>query len=139
MLFVVLGLNVNIHICRENHHLMTSFGDASMLCEHCLGHHHDHMQVHEFEDHLSVRHFGAKCCCEDYESDIRITDYFTFSTEKDLIVFFPSVLFAESFHLVFDKPLAQVFHCLTHEKIPYLLTGRLKTIFFSNLKLDPTV
>ena len=139
VLFVALGLNVNFHLCTENHHLMTSFGDASMLCEHCLGHHHEHMQVHEFEDHLQVRHFDAKCCCEDFEGEIGFTDPFTFSTEHTFMVFLPSLLFTSHDQVVLEENLASVFHFFTRFKIPYFLTGRLKTIFFSNLKLNPAV
>ena len=139
VLFVAHGLNINFHLCNENHHLMTSFGDASMLCEHCLGHHHDHMHAHEFEDHLQVRHFDAKCCCEDFEGEIGFTDQFTFAPEKSLTVFLPSTLLTDVVQTVLEEQLMPVFHLFTRWKIPYLLSGRLKTIFFSNLKLNPLV
>ena len=137
--FVALGLNINFHFCAENHHLMTSFGDASMLCEHCLGHHHDHMQAREFEDHLQVRHFDAKCCCEDFEGEIGFTEPFTFSSDHAFMVFLPSLLLSNLYHVVLEEQVKPAFRLFTPWKIPYLLTGRLKTIFFSSLKLNPAV
>ena len=139
MLFITHGLNVNFHLCTENHHLMSSFGDASMLCEHCLGHHHEHMHIHEFEEHLLVRHFDAKCCCEDFEEEIGFTDQFTFSPEKALVVYLPSILLTDMIQIVLEEQLTPAFPLLTRWKIPYLHSGRLKTIFFSNLKLNPLV
>ena len=139
VLFLALGLNVNFHLCTENHHVMTSFGDASMLCEHCLGHHHGHLQAHEFDEHLSVRHFDAKCCCEDFEGKIGFTDHFTCSLEKNLMVFLPFTFLTNAVQAVLEECLTPVFHLFTRFKIPYLFTGRLKTIFFSSLKLNPLV
>lgn len=138
VLFVAHGLNVNFHFCTENHHVTSSFGDASRLCEHCMGHHHhEQMDSHEFEEHLKTVHFGAKCCCEDYVSEIGFTDNYTFSTEKPLMVFLPSTAMTEAFHLVLEKTQASFSRFFTEKMISYLLTGRLKTIFFSNLKLNP--
>lgn len=140
ILFVSLGISVNFHYCLEDHHLMSSFGEASELCEHCLHHHHHaHMEASKFEEHQTVTHFGAKCCCEDFESEIVFTDHYTFSPEKDLTVFLPFTLMSEAFHHVLNNELDSAFHFFTQEKIPYLLTGRLKTIFFSSLKLNPLV
>ena len=140
ILFVSLGMNVNFHYCSEDHHLMGSFGDASELCEHCLHHHHHaHMNEQEFEEHLAVVHFGAKCCCEDFNSEIGFADQYTFSTEKPLMVFLPFSVLTEAFHVVLNDNLAHVFRCFPREIIPYLFTGRLKTIFFSSLKLNPLV
>ena len=138
ILFVSLGMNVNFHYCMEDHHFMSSFGDASELCEHCLSHHH-HMDADEYENHLMVTHFGAKCCCEDFDSEIVFNDSFTFSTEKSLTVILPFTLLTETFHVVLNDGFITVFRCFTQEKIPYILTGRLKTIFFSSLKLNPLV
>lgn len=140
ILFVSLGISVNFHYCLEDHHLMSSFGEASELCEHCLHHHHHaHMEANEFEEHQAVVHFSAKCCCEDFESEIVLTDHYTFSPEKDLTVFLPFTLLSEAFHSVLNEELDSAFQFFTQEKIPYLLTGRLKTIFFSSLKLNPLV
>ena len=139
VLFIAHGLNINFHLCNENHHLMTSFGDASLLCEHCLGHHHDHMHANEFEDHLQERHFDAKCCCQDFEGEIGFTDQFTFSPEKSLVVFLPSTLLISTYQIVLEEKLSPVSHLFTRWNIPYLLSGRLKTIFFSHLKLNPLV
>lgn len=138
ILFVSLGISVNFHYCLEDHHLMSSFGEASELCEHCL-HHHAHMEASEFEEHQKEVHFGAKCCCEDFESEIVLTDHYTFTPEKDLTVFLPFTLLSEAFHSVLNDVFDSAFHFFTQKKIPYLLTGRLKTIFFSNLKLNPLV
>lgn len=140
ILFVSLGISVNFHYCLEDHHLMSSFGEASELCKHCLHHHHHaHMEASEFEEHQAAVHFGAKCCCEDFESEIVLTDHYTFTPEKDLTVFLPFTLLSEAFHSILNEELDSAFHFFTQEKIPYLLTGRLKTIFFSNLKLNPLV
>ena len=140
ILFVSLDISVNFHYCFDDHHMMSSFGDASELCEHCLLHnHHAHMDANEYEEHLAVTHFGTKCCCEDFNSEIGFTDHFTFSTEKHLTVFLPFTLLTEAFHVVLNDNLAPSFRFFTQEKIPYLLTGRLKTIFFSSLKLNPLV
>ena len=139
VLFVAHGLTVNFHFCTEDHHLLSSFGDASVQCVHCLGHHHGHLEDAEFEEHLTVSHFDSKCCCEDFEKEIAFTEGFTFSTEKPLMVFLPSMVLAEAFHLVLEKAQAPVSRFFTKEKIPYLLTGRLRTVFFSQLKLNPLV
>lgn len=140
ILFVSLGISVNFHYCLEDHHLMSSFGEASELCEHCLHHHHHaHMEASEFEEHQEVIHFGAKCCCEDYESEIVFTDHYTFSPEKNLTVFLPFTVLSEAFLNVLSNEFDSAFQCFTQEKIPYLLTGRLITIFFSSLKLNPLV
>lgn len=139
MLFVTLDLNVNFHWCNENHHLTSSFGDASKLCEHCQGHHHEHMNPHEFEEHLTVRHFDSKSCCEDFNETIGFTEGFTFSTEKPLTVFLPSMALTDTYHVIFKEDTAPIFRLFTRPKIPHLLTGRLKTIFFSSLKLNPSV
>lgn len=140
ILFVSLGISVNFHYCLEDHHLMSSFGEASELCEHCFHHHHHvHREASEFEEHQKEVHFGAKCCCEDFESEIVLTDHYTFTPEKDLTVFLPFILLSEAFHSVLNDAFDSTFHFFTQKKIPYLLTGRLKTIFFSNLKLNPLV
>lgn len=139
VLFMAHGLNINFHLCTENHRLTSSFGDASMLCEHCLGHHHEHIETHENEKHLDIRHFAAKCCCEDFEGEIGFTDQFTFSSEKDGTGFLPFTVFTEAFQLNRDKDLESASHDFINEITTYLLTGRLKTIFFSQLKLNPLV
>lgn len=139
MLFVAHGLTVNFHFCTEDHHLMSSWGDASVQCLHCLGHHHEHTDGMELEEHLKVIHFDSKCCCEDFEEEIGFTEGFTFSTEKPLTVFLPSIALSEVFCLVLEKAQTPNFRLFTKEKIPYLLTGRLRTVFFSQMKLNPLV
>ena len=140
VLLVAHGLSVNFHLCMEDHHMVSSWGNASELCEHCYGHHHhEHMDTHEFEEHGKVVHFGAKCCCEDFDSRVGFTDDFTFSHEKAMTVFLPVTLIADMAFDVVDINPVTVFRCFTQLKIPYLLTGRLTTIFFSNLKLNPLV
>lgn len=137
VLFVAHDLNVNFHLCAENHRVMSSFGDASRLCEHCLGHHHhDVVKIGEGNEAL---HFEAKCCCEDYDSEISFVDAFTFSTEKPLLIFSSNILFFNVSCNSLDEELSFVPRFFTLEKIPYLLTGRLRTLFFSHLKLDPFV
>lgn len=139
VLFMAHGLNINFHLCTESHHLTGSFGDASMLCEHCLGHHHEHVHASEIEEHSDIRHYGAKCCCEDFEGEVGFTDQFTLSSEKDWTVFLPFTVFTEASRLITGKDLETAFRFFVYEKTPYLLTGRLKTIFFSQLKLNPLV
>ena len=140
VLLVTHGLSVNFHLCTEDHHLMSSFGDASLLCEHCLGHHHhEHMDEQEFEAHLQVLHFGSKCCCEDYDSEIGFTEEYTFSSEKSLMISLASFPLTDWFQMKLDECPTPNIPCFIHEKIPYLLTGRLRTIFFSHLKLNPLV
>ena len=127
-------------MCAEGHHLIGSFGDASELCEHCMDHHHhEHMEAHEFEEHLKEVHFGAKCCCEDFDSEVGFTDNFTFSFEKSLTVFLPFTFLVLSVNDLTEVNPVAVFKTFSQPKIPYLLTGRLKTIFFSSLKLNPLV
>lgn len=84
VLFVSIGWNVNFHYCTEDHHLLSSFGDASRLCEHCQNHPHRHMNATQFEEHLNVVHFDEKCCCDDFDSKIQFTDNYTFSPENIL-------------------------------------------------------
>ena len=115
---------------------MSSFGDASELCVHCQGHHHEH---HATESVSDVIEFNAKCCCEDFDSEIGFTDNFTFSTDKPLMVYLPFTALGTMFHAGLDQEVIPLFRFFTQEKIPYLLTGRLKTIFFSSLKLNPLV
>lgn len=140
VLFVTHGLSINFHLCLEEHHVISSFGDASKLCEHCLGHHHhEHLDIHEFEEHNEVVHFESKCCCEDFDSKVGFTDDFTFSSEKTLTVFLPFTLLAQSVDDIINNDPITIFRSFAQLKIPYLFTGRLKTIFFSNLKLNPLV
>lgn len=139
VLFVAHGLTVNFHFCTEDHHLTSSFGDASARCMHCLGHHHGHTDKVEFEASLKVIHYGAKCCCEDFEKEIGFAEGFTFSTEKSLLVFLPFTALTKTFQLVLEQARIPFSRLLTMEKIPYLLSGRLRTVFFSHLKLNPLV
>ena len=140
ILFVSLGMNVNFHYCSEDHHLMSSFGDASELCEHCLGHHHhSHMDAQEFEEHLSVMHFGAECCCEDFESTVGFSEGFVFSTEKQVMMPVLGVLLPSLCDITIDQVVVNTFHVLSLWKIPNVISGRLRTIIFSNLKLNPLV
>jgi len=140
VLLVAHGLSVNFHFCAEDHHVISSFGDASELCEHCMGHHHHgHIDAQEHEENLKETHFEAKCCCEDYNNKVGFTDNYTFSPEKTLVVYLPFTLLTQSVDNGIDENPVTVFTSLDRLKIPYLLTGRLKTIFFSNLKLNPLV
>lgn len=140
MLLIAHGLSVNFHLCAEDHHMIGSFGDASELCVHCVGHHHHHhMDDNAYEEHLEITHFEPKCCCKNFDSEIGFTDNFTFSPEKSLDVFLPYTHLANRVYDLMDLNLVTVFRCFTQLKIPYLLTGRLATIFFSSLKLNPLV
>lgn len=136
MLLVAHGLNVNFHQCSANHHLMGSLSNASELCVHCLDHHHhERMCSHESEEHHEMMCIETKCCCEDFDSEVGFADHFTFSTDKNLMVYLPLTLLWGVFHVIVDEVPMPVFRSLTQEKTPYLQTGRLKTIFFSNMKL----
>lgn len=137
VLFVTLDLNVNFHYCLEDHHVTSSFGDASEHCAHCIGHHHH--EAHRTVEEGGVLHFGAKCCCEDFDSEIAFEDAFTFSTSKPLAVYLPVTVMATLSEILFDEDPTPVFRCFFWEKTSYLLTGRLKTIFYSHLKLNPLV
>ena len=140
LLFVAHGLCVNFHLCAEDHRVIGSFGDASELCEHCMGHHHhEYMDAHQLEDHNKEIHWGAKCCCEDFDRKIGFTDNFTFSPEKSLTVFLPFTILPQSANDIVNDNSVTVFRSFAQLKIPHLLTGRLKTIFFSSLKLNPLV
>lgn len=139
VLVVAHGLTVNFHFCTEDHHLSSSIGNASTTCMHCLGHHHGHTDEMDWEDPLEAIHFNTKCCCEDFEEEIGFTEGFTFSTEKPLSVFLPFTTFSKTFEYILEKCQAPVFHLFTLDQVPYLLTGRLRTVFFSQLKLNPLV
>lgn len=137
VLFVSVGWNVNFHYCTEDEHVMSSFGDASQLCEHCHHHHHDHMNVAEFAEHNKVVHFGAKCCCEDFYSPIRFSDNFTFSPIKHLVVFFQVVALLSPELSVLENIDSQQFIDFSPRKIPIFQSARRTLIFFSQLKLNP--
>lgn len=139
VLLVAHGLTVNFHFCTEDHHLMSSFGDASEQCVHCLGHHHHDAHGEGGEALDEVLHFAVKCCCEDFDSEIAFSDSFTFSTEKSLMVFLPLTMLSAWYHLILEENDPPFFHGFVQEKTTYLLSGRLRTIFFSNLKLNPLV
>ncbi|MBP5798145.1 MAG: hypothetical protein J6W26_07755 [Bacteroidales bacterium] len=141
VLFMAHGFCVNFHFCSENHHVMSSFGDASLLCSHCLGHHdhHEHLDAEEAETDLELLHFEGKCCCEDFNSEIGHTDDYTFSTEKPLMSCLVSTPLTNLYQTVLHGPEVEESRGFAFEKIPYLLTGRLRTLFFSQLKLNPLV
>lgn len=140
ILFLSLDVNVNIHYCSEEHHASTSFGDASRLCHHCFGHHHSH---HEAEagrhDIAEPLHFEGKCCCEDYEGVIHLPELSSPNDDQQIRPILTSVflpLHTANLSLSsFDEPL----DCLQPHRVFHLFTGRLKTIFFSQLKLNPSV
>ena len=139
VLFVSIGWNVNFHYCTEDHHLLSSFGDASRLCEHCQNHPHRHMNATQFEEHLNVVHFDEKCCCDDFDSKIQFTDNYTFSPEKHIAVFLQPALLPHFDSMELLQEIKQVFHFFSPQKIPFFLSGRQMTIFFSNLKLNPLI
>lgn len=140
VLLVAHGLSVNFHLCAEDHHVMSSFGDASELCGHCIGHHHHgHHDLHEVEALEAEAHLDARCCCEDFDSEVGFTDGFTFSPEKNLTVFLPFTILANLVNSQEVENPCTFLRSFSQHKKAYLLTGRLKTIFFSNLKLNPLV
>lgn len=139
VLFVTVGWNVNFHYCTEGNHVMSSFGDASQLCGHCHHHHHDHLNVAEFAQHDKVVHFGAKCCCEDFDSSIRFFDNYTFSPIKQLLVFFQVVAVLSPVRAIIEDVDSQCLINFSPRKIPIFETGRRSLVFFSQLKLNPLV
>ena len=103
MLVISMDMSVNFHYCNEDHLFTSSFGDASELCMHCMGHHHPHGKhlgeghgkhleeghgKHIKDAHGShlggfqesvvgeddVLRFEARCCCEDFEQEICLTE-----------------------------------------------------------------
>ena len=137
--FVSLGWNVNFHYCTDENHLMSSFGDASQLCEHCHHHHHHAMNAAEFAEHNKVVHFGDKCCCEDFDSPIGFTDNYTFSPVKQLTVFFQVVAVLSPEFSVIDNIESQQLINFSHRKIPIFKSARQTLTYFSQLKLNPLV
>ena len=136
VLFVSMGWDVKFHYCTEDHHLSGSFVDVAESCFHCLEHEDEH-EAH-FMHHDAVQ-LNAKCCCEDFESEVGFVEGFTFSTEKTLIVYLPFTHLESTLHAVAEMDVLPIYRLLKLERIPYLITGRLKTIFFSSLKLNPLV
>lgn len=136
VLFVTLDLNVNFHYCAEEQHVTSSFGHASEQCEHCFGHHHDAHRNVEADDAL---HFDAKCCCENFDSEIAFEDAFTFSNSTPLTAYLPVTLMTTMRNILIDKDQVPSVRCFFMEKTFYLITGRLKTIFYSHLKLNPLI
>ena len=137
VLFVTLDLNVHFHYCSQDHHLTSSFGDASEHCVHCVGHHHH--ETEKGSEAAQDLHFEARCCCEDFASEIAFSDAFVFSKEKPQVAFLPVIMMAETFRVMLDDDLSRVGYRFFREKTPYFLTGRLRMIFLSHLKLNPLV
>ncbi len=135
VLFVSMGWDVKFHYCTEDHRLSSSFGEAAELCEHCLGHEHEHETHFEHQHELQ---FNAKCCCEDFESILQF-DNFVFSPEKHLDIHFQPFVFVP-FDLIDLMPKVQrAFHFFTSRKIPHFVSGRERLVFFSALRLNPLV
>ena len=136
VLFVSIGWDVKYHYCTEDHHLASSFVDATESCMHCHGHEHEH------ETHAVPQHglqFNAKCCCEDFESKIQFTDNYVFFPEKQLDIHFQPLVFV---HLDLQELLPkaqQAWHHFTARKIPHFFSARDRLVFFSALRLNPLV
>ena len=136
VLFVSIGWDVKYHYCTEDHHLASSFVDATESCMHCHGHEHEH------ETHAVPQHglqFNAKCCCEDFESKIQFTDNFVFSPDKQLDILFQPFVFV---HLDLQELLPkaqQAWHHFTARKIPHFFSARDRLVYFSALRLNPLV
>ena len=139
VLFVSIGWDVKFHYCTEDHHMTSSLGDASAYCTHCAGHHHGHHEALEQASQHDVAQFDAKCCCEDFESNIQFTDNFIFSPDKHLNIFFQPLVFAY-FSLQEQSPKTQrVLHHFTARKILHFCSARDRLVFFSALRLNPLV
>ena len=136
VLFVSIGWDVKYHYCTEDHHLASSFVDATDSCMHCHGHEHEH------ETHAVPQRglqFNAKCCCEDFESKIQFSDNYVFSPEKQLDILFQPFVFV---HLDLQELLPkaqQAWHHFTARKIPHFFSARDRLVYFSALRLNPLV
>ena len=136
VLFVSIGWDVKFHYCTEDHHLASSFVDATDSCMHCHGHEHEH------ETHAVPQHglqFNAKCCCEDFESKIQFTDNFVFSPDKQLDILFQPFVFV---HLDLQELLPKVqlaWHHFTARTIPHFFSAKDRLVYFSALRLNPLV
>ena len=138
VLFVSIGWDVKFHYCTEDHQLTGSFGDAAVECEHCIGHHHEHLETEAVLSNEVVQ-FNAKCCCEDFDSKIQFTDNYVFSPEKQQIVSLQSFVLP---HLNFSELCDQVnvvFNNHFLRKTLKFLSGQERIVFFSSLKLNPLV
>ena len=138
VLFVSVGWDVKFHYCTEDHHIMSSFGDASAECVHCFGHHHGHEEGEETLQHDVVQ-FNAKCCCEDFDSKIQFTDNYVFSPDKHLIVSLQSFVLP---HLDLTKlydEVSVIYNNHSQRKTLKFLSGQDRIVFFSSLKLNPLV
>ena len=136
MLFISVSWDVKFHYCTEEHHLTGSFIDAAESCSHCLAHEHEH-EVHFVQPHEIQ--FNAKCCCEDFESIIQITDNYVFSPEKHLDIHFQPFVLA---HFDFQDLLSKAQQTLNHftaRKILHFYSAREMLVFFSALRLNPLV
>ena len=138
VLFVSMGWDVRFHYCTEAHQLSGRIGvTAAESCLHCLDHEdaHDGLTVAQAD----VIHYESKCCCNDFDSKIQFTDNFVFSTEKHLNIHFQPFAFAKFDLLNLPLRANQSVSWLDLRKIPHLPIGKLRLVFFSQLKLNPLV
>ena len=137
VLFVSVGWDVKFHYCTEDHHIMSSFGDAAAECAHCMGHHHEHeMESAELHD---VIQFNAKCCCEDFDSKIQFTDNYVFSPDKHLIISLQSFILTHLDLTEISAQVSTVFNNHSPRKTLKFLSGRERIVYFSSLRLNPLV
>ena len=134
VLIVSMDWDIKFHYCTIDHELTGSFSETT--CEHCVGHHHDHHEAYGGTPSPHAIQFNAKCCCDEFEQIVHLSDNYSFSSEKPLLVNLPFVMLINMI-VTEDHTVEMVLRYFTREKIPYLITGRLKRIFFSNLKLFP--
>ncbi|MBQ8957305.1 MAG: hypothetical protein IJ057_02180 [Bacteroidales bacterium] len=135
VLFVSIGWDVRFHYCRTSRQLTSSISLASPIQPHCLGQCDDEMH----ENHTVAVHFESKCCCDDFGSKIQFTDSFTFSSEKHLTLHFQPLAFLHFDVFELSLKAKQVSDWFAMQKIPLLPVGKLRLVFFSQLKLNPLV
>lgn len=139
VLFVSVGWDVKFHYCTEDHQLTGSFVDAAVECVHCLGHHHEH----ETEESTGTKHSGvqlnAKCCCEDFDGKIQFADNFVFSPDKHLVVNLQPFFLPHLDLLEMSVQASVIFNNHSPRKTRKFLSGRDRIVFFSSLKINPSV
>ena len=135
VLFVSIGWDVRFHYCRTSRQLTSRIALISSVQPHCF----DQCDEQTHENHPVVAHFDSKCCCDDFNSKIQFTDNFTFSPEKHLMLHFQPFVFLHFDVLELSLKAKQVFGVFAMHKIPILPTGKLRLVFFSQLKLNPLV
>ena len=137
VLFVSVGWDVCFHYCTSSHTMTSHIGMGLPMHAQCLGHAQCGEESHEH--HPTATHFDAKGCCDDFDSKIQFTDKYIFTPKKLQNLHYQPFVFLH--FAVFDLSMKakQVFGWFAMQKIPLLPFGKLRLVFFSQLKLNPLV